>query len=300
MIGLMLTTLLMTMSAQAAPGFSISLTDSNPDPGDALSIEVRWVNDSAETLYIPDTWPEELELWIVRTDPGEEPEPLVITTEMDTSIVEARSITWLEVPAGESLRHELPIDIEECAEGCIGGSYFGQINVTWSMVDNMKPSQRLPQGQIPFAFDVTRATKPVAASAGVSAAITEVSTLDESGGVSLTVSLTNGTDAPLWAAGPEYWTGDCTLVHKKGETLNPADSPEAPAALSESTSQVMQPGDVMEIPVSCPAMAPDKVKKPELMVTLKPAAPFMAIEKHDESRVFTGEIATELVPVPRK
>ena len=296
----MLTTLLMTMSAQAAPGFAISLTDTDPDPGDALSIEIRWINDSDETLYIPEVWTEKIQMWVFRVDPGEEPEPLRITREMETSITEARRMNWLEVPPGESIRHELPIEIDACADGCAGGSYYGQINLNWGMVDNMKPAQRLPQGQLPFAFDVTLPTQAVTADAGVTAAITSVSPLDESGGLSLTVSLTNGTDASLWAAGAEYWLGTCELAHKKGTNSREADSDEAPGALFESTSQLLQPGEAMDIAVSCPGIAPEKVKKPEIRVSLKPAAPFVAIEMHDDRRVFSGEIATEAAPVPRK
>jgi hypothetical protein len=300
MISLMLMTLLMTTSAQAAPGFSIALTDSNPDPGDALTIEVRWTNDSGETLHIPETWTDELEMLAVRVEPGEDPEPIRVVREMETSITEARSMNWLAVPAGESVRHELPIDIEACAEGCAGGSYYGQVGISWGMVDNLKPSQRLPQGQLPFAFDVTLATQPVTADAGVTAAITTVSPLDESGGLTVTVSLTNGTDATLWAAGAEHWLGACLLLHKQGENTGAADNAEPPGALVESTSQLMQPGDTMDIEVSCPGIAPEKVKKPEIMVSIKPAAPFFAIESHDNLRVFTGEISADAAPVPRK
>lgn len=297
---MMLTTLLTMLSAQAAPSLSVSLATESPVPGDALTMEVRWTNDTAEELRIPANWTEELQMWVWRVAPGEKPEPMRITRDMPTSITMARKMQWIAVPAGEAVSHQLPIEIEECAEGCPGGSYYGQVNLSWGIVDGMKSFQRLPQGQVPFGFDLTLPTEPVTAAAGVTAAISSVSPINETGGVELTVSLANGTDAPLWIAGPEQWLGACLVIHKKGELTGLADNPTPPAALVESDSLLMQPGGAMEVAVSCPAIAPEKVKKPTIMVSIKPSAPFFAIEHHEERRVFTGEIATEAAPIPKK
>ncbi|MDG1479024.1 MAG: hypothetical protein P8R54_05500 [Myxococcota bacterium] len=297
---MMLTTLLTMLSAQAAPALSVVLATEKPIPGDALSIEVRWTNDTAEEIRIPASWADELQMWVWRVAPGERPEPMRITRDMPTSITMARKMEWVAVPAGEAVSKQLPIEIEACAEGCQGGSYYGQVNLTWGIVDGMKPIQQLPQGQVPFSFDLTLPTESVTAAAGVTAAITSVSPINETGGIDLTVSLSNGTEAPLWVAGPEQWLGACLVVHKKGELTGLADNPTPPAALVEADSLLMQPGGAMEVAVSCPAIAPEKVKKPTIMVSIKPAAAFFAIENHEERRVFTGEIGTEAAAVPKK
>jgi len=300
LVGMMLTTLLMTLSARAAPALSVALVSSDPLPGDALTIEVRWTNDSEDSLRIPADWTEELQMWIWRVAPGEKPEPVRITRDMDTSITMAKRMKWIEVPAGEVVSHQLPIEIEECAEGCPGGSYYGQVNLTWGMIDGMKANQRLPQGQIPFSFGVTLPMESVTADAGVTAAITSITPFDESGGVGVTLSLSNDTEAPLWVAGPEHWLGACLLVHKKGEITGVADNEDPPGALVESDSLLMQPGGAIELNISCPGLAPEKVKKPQVTVSIKPSAPFFAVELHDERRVFTGEVSTEAASVPRK
>ena len=300
LVGMMLTTLLMTLSAQAAPALSVALTTTSPAPGDALTIEARWTNDTAETLRIPANWPEVLQMWVWRVAPGEKPEPQRITRDMDTSITLAKRMAWIEVPAGEAVSHQLPIELEECAEGCPGGSYFGQVNLSWGMIDGMKGTQRLPTAQIPFSFDVTLSTEAVTADAGITAAITDVSPIDETGGIDVTLSLTNGTEGPLWMAGPDHWLGACLLVHKKGEAKGAADNSESPAALVESDSLLIQPGGAMALTVRCPGLAPEKVKKPQITVSIKPAAPFFAIENHEERRVFTGEIASDSAAVPKK
>ena len=300
LIGMMLPCLLTALTAQAAPALSVSLVESNPKPGDSLTIEVHWTNDTQETLRIPATWTEELQMWVFRVGPGEKPEPLRITREMKATITQARAMQWIDVPAGESVSHQLPVELDVCAEGCPGGSYYGQVNLSWGLVDNMKDSQRLPEGQIPFSFDVTLPTTPVTADAGLTAIITEVSPIDEAGGVNVTLSLYNGTEAPLWVAGPDNWLGACLLVHKKGENTGLADNPEPPAALVESDSLLMQAGGAMEIAVGCPGIAVEKVRKPEIKVSIKPAAPFFAVEHHEENRVFTGEISSDSAAVPRK
>ena len=296
----MLTAALMTLTAHAAPSLSVSLATESPKPGDALTIEVSWTNDTDEALRIPANWTEELKMWVFRVAPGEKPEPLRITREMKTTITQARKMQWIEVPAGTSVSHQLPVEIEECAEGCPGGSYYGQVNLSWGIVDNMKDVQRLPEGQIPFSFDLTLPTTAVTADAGVTANITGVTPIDESGGLTVTVSLGNGTDEPLWVAGPDHWLGACLLIHKKGDNTVAATRSESPPALVESDSLLMQPGGAMELNVTCPEIAPEKVKKPEVKVSIKPAAPFFAVEHHEERRVFTGEIASDSAPVPRK
>jgi hypothetical protein len=297
---MILTSLLTSLSASAAPGLSVSLATERPIPGDALAIEVSWTNDTAETLHIPETWTEELQMWIWRVGPGEKPEPVRITRDMDTTITMARKMKWIAVPAGASVSHQLPVEIAECAEGCPGGSYYGQVNLSWGMVDGMNKAQRLPQGQVPFSFDLTLPTEPVTAAAGVTASITSVTPIDETGGVGLTLSLSNGTDAPMWVAGPGHWLGACLLVHKKGESTGLADNPESPPALTEADSLLMQPGGAMELSVSCPAIAPEKVKKPQIKVSIKPAAPFFALQSHEERRVFTGEVSSDAAPIPKK
>ncbi|MFT5681278.1 MAG: hypothetical protein ACI8RZ_002184 [Myxococcota bacterium] len=297
---MLLTTLLTTLSAQAAPSLSVALATESPVPGDALTIEVRWTNDTAEELRIPENWTENLQMWVWRVGPGEKPEPMRITRDMPNSITRARTMQWIAVPAGEAVTHQLPVEIEACAEGCPGGSYYGQVNLTWGIIDGMKPVQRLPQGQVPFGFDLTLPTEPVTAAAGVTATISGVSPINEAGDVNLTVSLANGTDAPLWVAGPDQWLGACLLVHKKGEITGLADNPTPPAALVESDSLLMQPGGAMELSLSCPALSLEKVKKPVIKVSIKPSAPFFAIEHHEERRVFTGEVSSDAAPIPKK
>ena len=218
------------------------------------------------------------------------------------SITQARRMEWITVPPGESVSHILPLGLEECAAGCPGGSYFGQVNLSWGIIDGMKDDQFLPEGQVPFGFDVRLPTVAITADAGVTAVISDVSAPEADGTVAVAVGLHNGTEAPLWVAGPTHWLGACLLVHKKGEQKVLASVLEdAPQVLTEEGMVLMQPGGAMEIPVRCTAIAAPKLpRKSEIAVSIKPAAPFFAIETHEDRQVFTGEIASDNQPVPRK
>jgi len=295
--------LLMSGEAAAKSAMTLAMADSSPQPGDAVSIEVRWTNIYDKPLRIPASWADELKMWVFRVPPGEKPKPQQVASEMEMSIMQARKMDWITVAPGEVLSHSLAVTIDACAEGCIGGSYYGQVNLSWGMIDGRRDDQILPAAQIPFNFDVALPLDPVNASPdGVQASLADIQPPTPEGNISATVAVTNGSASAVWVPGPQSWLTACTLTDKKGETVSMQSVGGQAGALTEEGYQLLAAGEALSVPISCEAMFEGKLpKKSGLSVLMSPISPFFPINNHEDRSVLTGLVPTGApVVVPKK
>lgn len=298
------TPILMMLSVAHATTSPMTLAMANtaPEPGDAVSIEVRWTNVYERPVQIPADWTEHLKMWVFRVPPGEEPSPMQVSSEMEMTIAQARQMTWLTVQPGEVLTHELPIDIEQCQEGCIGGSYYGQVNLSWGMVDGRSDDQLLPQAQVPFNFDVRLPLEALSAERGIVVSLAAVEVPSADGNISATVDIRNGTGAPLWMPNPDSWQFGCTLTDKKGEPITMQTVGAASGALTEEGYQLVALGESVSVPVICASMFEERLpKKSKLSITLTPTSGFFPVSSHEQRAVLTGFVSTgEPITVPAR
>lgn len=299
MLSLILLSSLNTADAKSA--MTLAMENASPAPGDAVTIEVRWTNIYGKPLRIPANWADELKMWVFRVPPGEQPAPRSVSSAIEMSIQQARKMEWITVQPDEVLTHTIPIEIDECAEGCIGGGYYGQVNLSWGMVDGRRDDQILPEAQIPFNFEVKLPLDVVSASS-VSAALDGLSAPTPEASISGAVTVTNTSGAPLWVAGPEHWQSACTLTDKKGETLTMQTIGGTTGVLTEDGYQLLPADGTLSVPVTCENMFEGKLpKKAKLTVLVSPKAGFYPIEAHEERAVLTGMVPSGApVSVPKK
>jgi hypothetical protein len=299
-----LTSFLLLMSVEVAAAKSamtLAMTEPNPEPGSELSIEVRWTNIYGKPLRIPANWADELKMWAFRVPPGERPAPQQVSSAIEMSIKQARQLDWITVQPDEVLTHSIPITIEECASGCMGGSYFGQVNLSWGMVDGRRDDQILPEAQIPFNFDVKLPLLVVTAGV-VTTSLQDVQPATAEGNIAATVSIQNTSGAPLWMPGPEGWLMGCTLLDKKDETVMMQSVGGQQGALTEDGYQLIAPDAALTVPIVCEGMFEGKLpKKATLSAMLRPLSPFFPVNSHDDRQVLTDMVPSgEPVRVPKK
>lgn len=302
----MLTLLLFMTAAQAQQKspLSIALSEKDPVPGDALSMEVRWTNIYTQPVQIPANWTDEVKMWAWRENPGVKPSARRQAEAVQPRFFEAREIEWVTIAPGQTVTHALPFQIDDCKDGCVGGSYYGQININWGksiQVDGRVKTQLLPAGQIPFNFDVRMPTEARAAADSLAAALITVSPPAE-GDLNGTVRLTNQSGGGLWVPNPDQWAISCTLVDKKGMPAGMLSAKGGEAPATEDNHTLLADGATLDVPVSCKGIVAEGLpKKAALNVSLEPAVSFFPIQSHDARNVVTGSVAsTEPYRVPKK
>ncbi|MEL6342316.1 MAG: hypothetical protein AAFV53_04240 [Myxococcota bacterium] len=297
-------TLLLMMTAQAASPIAIALTDADPEPGESLVMEVRWKNIYTQPVQIPANWTDEVKMWAWREPPGQRPSANRQAQAVQPQFLSAREVEWLTLEPGQMVTHQLPLDIDACKGGCIGGSYYGQINLNWGksiQVDDLAKTQLLPSGQIPFNFDVRMPTDVVEAATGLAAELVSVNPPAD-GSLTGTVRLTNISGGAIWAANADHWAVGCTLMDKKGVPAGMIAAQGADAPATEDAHQLLAAGDSIEVPVTCEGIVSDGLpKKATLNVALEPTVSFFPIKAHEDRSVVTGNIASsESYRVPKK
>jgi hypothetical protein len=294
--------LMFAADASAQNALTLAMENTTPEPGESLSMEVRWTNVYGRPVQIPETWTDELKMWVFRVPPGEQLQPRQVSSAVEMSIIEARRMAWITVEPGEMVTHTLPIEIEECQDGCIGGSYYGQVNLSWGMVDGRRDNQVLPAAQVPFSFDVKLPLEELSAAAGVRATLEDVSVPTPEATISATVVIQNETGAPMWMPTPEHWQSGCSLMDKKGETITMNMVGSGSGALTEDGYQLVAAGEGLSVPVSCESMFEGKLpKKSGLTILVSPESPFFPVNRHDDRAVLTGMVPSgEPVVVPKK
>ena len=297
------TLILLTQSALADSfNMKLALTESDPKPGDSITFEVRLTNTNTKPIQIPADWTERLELLAWREPPGQKPTPRQVASTMEARLLQAKQLKWITVEPSQTLTHQLPLTIDACAEGCVGGSYYGQVTLGWDLIEGAKPNQETPKEAVSFNFDVRLPLTNV--TSGVSAAVTSVSPPSATGDLTGTLALTNDTGAPLWIANPDQWLAGCEALDKKGNSIGVTMLATGGQSrfLSEDGYALVAPGGAVSVPFACAGIIQGKLPgKSTLTVSISPLAPFYPIQPQDVASVLTGTVAsTEPALIPKK